>query len=175
VSVRYGLTNRQFIVPSETLQATPVVSHTTRNDGLFDYCSSFQTVRTHRLSIWPNSFVDDFHISPELQTFDLSSRTKEILGRASALSAGLAAAATRLTGLIELATLLDAGDRRLPVPGTVLTRVYKGETLMVSVLPTGFEFEGEVYKSLSAVAKKITGSHCNGYLSFRLIKQGGDR
>jgi len=56
----------------------------------------------------PDSLVNDFHISPELQTFDLSSRTKEILGRASALSAGLAAAATRLTGLVELPTLLDA-------------------------------------------------------------------
>jgi hypothetical protein len=73
------------------------------------------------------------------------------------------------------ATVATPGDHRLPVPGTVLTRVYKGETLTVSVLPAGFEFEGEVYKSLSAVAKKITGSHCNGYLFFRLTKQGGDR
>lgn len=71
--------------------------------------------------------------------------------------------------------MATTGDRRLPVPGTVLTRVYKGETLTVTVLPTGFEFEGEVYKSLSAVAKKITGSHCNGYLFFRLTKQRGDR
>ena len=73
------------------------------------------------------------------------------------------------------ATVPTSGDHRLPVPGTVLTRVYKGEMLTVSVLPAGFEFEGEVYKSLSAVAKKITGSHCNGYLFFRLTKQGGDR
>ena len=62
-----------------------------------------------------------------------------------------------------------------PLPGTVLTRVYKGETLQVKVLPAGFEYEGEVYKSLSAVAKKITGSHCNGYLFFRLTGEGGDR
>jgi hypothetical protein len=67
------------------------------------------------------------------------------------------------------------GDVRLPLPGTVLTRDYKGETLHVQVLPEGFEYEGEVYKSLSAVAKKITGSHCSGYLFFRLNKQGGDR
>jgi len=67
------------------------------------------------------------------------------------------------------------GDVRLPLPGTVLTRDYKGETLHVQVLPEGFEYEGEVYKSLSAVAKRITGSHCNGYLFFRLNKQGGDR
>jgi hypothetical protein len=67
-----------------------------------------------------------------------------------------------------------SGDRRLPIPGSLITRVYKGETLEVSVLSGGFEFEGEVYKSLSAVAKKITGSHCNGYLFFRLANDGGD-
>ncbi len=35
--------------------------------------------------------------------------------------------------------------------------------------------EGEVYKSLSAVAKTITGSHTSGYLFFRLTKKGGDQ
>ena len=71
--------------------------------------------------------------------------------------------------------LRTSGKSQAPLPGTVLTRVYKGETLQVKVLPAGFEFEGEVYKSLSAVAKKITGSHCNGYLFFRLTGNGGDR
>lgn len=65
------------------------------------------------------------------------------------------------------------GDDRLPLPGTVITRAYKGETLHVKVLPHGFEFEGEVYKSLSAVAKAITGQHCNGYYFFRLGKEEG--
>ncbi len=41
---------------------------------------------------------------------------------------------------------------------------------VVTVLADGFEYESEVYKSLSAVAKAITGSHCNGYLWFRLGK-----
>jgi Protein of unknown function (DUF2924) len=63
---------------------------------------------------------------------------------------------------------------RLPHPGTIITRDYKGETLQVKVLPKGFEFEGEVYSSLSAVAKKITGSHTSGFLFFRL-NQGGKR
>lgn len=65
-------------------------------------------------------------------------------------------------------------DDRLPPPGTVLTRRYKGEVLQVKVLPQGFKYEGEVYGSLSAVAKAITGSHCNGYLFFRLGDKGGD-
>jgi len=65
-------------------------------------------------------------------------------------------------------------DDRLPPPGTVITRKYKGEVLHVKVRPDGFEYEGVVYASLSAAAKQITGSHCNGYLFFRLGGKGGD-
>jgi hypothetical protein len=64
-------------------------------------------------------------------------------------------------------------DDRLPAPGTVITRPYKGEMLQVKVLHSGFEFEGRVYASLSAVAKAITGSHCNGFGFFRM--NGGGR
>jgi DUF2924 family protein len=45
----------------------------------------------------------------------------------------------------------------------------------VRILPKGFEFEGSVYRSLSAVAKAITGSHTNGFLFFRLLDQGDSR
>src|SRR5499427_5287437 len=61
---------------------------------------------------------------------------------------------------------------RLPPPGTILQRPYKGALLEVMVLRHGLEFEGKVYRSLSAVAKAITGSHCNGYLFFRLTAPG---
>jgi hypothetical protein len=64
-------------------------------------------------------------------------------------------------------------DHRLPLPGTVLTRWYKGKTLSVQVLRHGFEYQGQVYKSLSATAKAITGSHTSGYLFFRLAGKGG--
>jgi hypothetical protein len=63
-------------------------------------------------------------------------------------------------------------DDRLPPPGTVLTRKYKGGTVQVKVLAQGFEYDGEVYGSLSAVAKAVTGSHCNGFLFFGLTKGG---
>lgn len=66
-------------------------------------------------------------------------------------------------------------DDRLPPPGTVITRKYKGEVLQVKVRPDGFEYEGGVYTSLSAVAKQITGSHCNGYLFFRVGSKGGEQ
>src|SRR5262249_11035785 len=64
-----------------------------------------------------------------------------------------------------------APDRRLPQPGAILTRMYKGKQLEVTVLADGFSFAGSVYGSLSAVAKAITGSHTNGYLFFRLAKK----
>ena len=58
-------------------------------------------------------------------------------------------------------------DHRLPPPGTILTRPYKGQLLQVQVLTDGFAYAGRVYASLSAVAKAITGSHTNGFLYFR--------
>ena len=73
-----------------------------------------------------------------------------------------------------VASFCAKGDHRLPLPGTVLTRQYKGQSLQVMVLPHGFEYEGEVFKSLSAVAKTITGQHCNGYLFFRLTRKDGE-
>jgi Protein of unknown function (DUF2924) len=68
-------------------------------------------------------------------------------------------------------TLADKADGRLPLPGTILTREYKGAVVQVQVLPSGFEYEGAIYKSLSAVAKAVTGQHVNGYAFFRLGQQ----
>ena len=69
-------------------------------------------------------------------------------------------------------TLKLRADARVPPPGTVLTRSYKGRTLRVQVLAHGFLYAGRTYPSLSAVAKAVTGSHCNGYLFFRLTGKG---
>lgn len=63
-------------------------------------------------------------------------------------------------------------DHRLPPAGTSIIRSYKGKSLEVRVLGDGLEYDGVRYKSLSAVAKAITGSHCNGYRFFRLEVQG---
>ena len=57
-------------------------------------------------------------------------------------------------------------DPRLPPPGSVITRLYKGQMLYITVLASGFAFEGQNFPSLSALAKAITGSHCNGFLFF---------
>jgi hypothetical protein len=66
-----------------------------------------------------------------------------------------------------------AGDRRLPMPGTVLTREYRGQTVSVTVLDDGFEYGGQVYRSLTAVAKAVTSSHWNAVL-FRVGPQGSE-
>lgn len=65
-----------------------------------------------------------------------------------------------------------APDRRLPMPGTIMVRRYADRTHQVMVLEQGFEYEGHTYKSLTAVAKRITGKHWNGYHFFGLSKKG---
>jgi len=59
-------------------------------------------------------------------------------------------------------------DRRIPPPGTVISRTYKNQTYTISVLEHGFQFQGKKYRSLSAVALEITGAHWNGMLFFNL-------
>ncbi len=68
----------------------------------------------------------------------------------------------------------EHNDPRIPSPGSAIMREYKGRTLRVVVLADndGFEFEGERFRTLSAIAKKVTGSHINGFRFFRL---GGKR
>jgi hypothetical protein len=61
-------------------------------------------------------------------------------------------------------------DPALPT-GAVLTRFYKGRTIQVRVLAEGFECEGQVHRSLSAVAQAITGAHWNGRLFFGVAKE----
>jgi hypothetical protein len=62
-------------------------------------------------------------------------------------------------------------DPRLPEPGTILRRHYKGREIIVRVLADGFEFEQRVYRSLSAIAREITGTKWNGFLFFNLAAE----
>ncbi len=71
--------------------------------------------------------------------------------------------------------VIAPSDGRLPPPGSVIAREYKGQSIQVKVLAAGFEYQGRVYGSLSAAARAVTGSHCNGFLFFRLGGTGGDR
>jgi hypothetical protein len=62
-------------------------------------------------------------------------------------------------------------DPQIPPPGTTLVRPYRGRDVRVTVLADGFEHDGTVYRSLSAVAKAVTGSHCSGPAWFGLVKR----
>ena len=61
-------------------------------------------------------------------------------------------------------------DGRVPLPGSVITRVYKGQPFAVEVLAEGFGWNGTNYSTLSSVAKAITGQHLNGFTFFGLVK-----
>ncbi len=58
----------------------------------------------------------------------------------------------------------------VPVPGTRFIREWKDNTYEVTVVNGGFEFEGRRYRSLSAIAQAITGTHWNGRAFFGLKK-----
>jgi Protein of unknown function (DUF2924) len=87
------------------------------------------------------------------------------------LTSAPAAAATAPAADCSETALARIQSNGLPIPGSVITRLYKGQSLQVKVLPFGFEFRGAVYQSLSAVAKAITGQHCSGIYFFRLRKE----
>ena len=59
-------------------------------------------------------------------------------------------------------------DPRNPVVGTKLIREWDGVAHTVTVLREGFDWDGRRYKSLSAVARAITGTRWNGYRFFGL-------
>ena len=69
-------------------------------------------------------------------------------------------------------------DGRLPLssgpslkPGAKLIREWHGKTYRVAVLENGFEFEGERYRSLSKIAREITGAHWSGRRFFGLTQK----
>jgi hypothetical protein len=68
-------------------------------------------------------------------------------------------------------TVQSQHDKRLPMPGAALSRKFKGQMYHVNVWARGFEFDGELYRSLTAIAYKITGCHWNGYHFFNLKKR----
>ncbi len=78
--------------------------------------------------------------------------------------------------LEALGEQLDGGNvvlRRVradsrPLVGTQLVREHAGVEHVVTVLVDGFEWEGRSYRSLSAIARAITGTRWNGWAFFGL-------
>ena len=79
-----------------------------------------------------------------------------------------------LARLEALGEQLDGGKvavRRMrgddtPITGTRLIREYQGVEHVVTVTRDGFEYQGRPYKSLSAIARHITGTRWNGRVFF---------
>lgn len=59
-------------------------------------------------------------------------------------------------------------DRDRPIIGTRLLREWQGVEQVVTVTADGFEWQGRPYKSLSAIARAITGTRWNGWVFFGL-------
>ena len=78
--------------------------------------------------------------------------------------------------LERLGEELDGGDRKKsriradfhPIAGTRLLREWQGAEHVVTVTVDGFEWQGRPYKSLSAIARAITGTRWNGWVFFGL-------
>ena len=62
-----------------------------------------------------------------------------------------------------------------PVAGTRLIREYQGVEHCATVLADGFEYQGRPYKSLSAIARAITGTRWNGWVFFGIRRSGAGR
>jgi len=85
-------------------------------------------------------------------------------------------AALDAAGYDELGRPGPEGPCQLPndgiVPGTLLVREYDGKRHTVTVLEQGFEYRGKPYRSLSAVAREVSGSRWNGPAFFGLRGKG---
>lgn len=64
-------------------------------------------------------------------------------------------------------------DPRLSAPGGVVERRYKGRDIVVKVREEGFEYEGKLHKSLSAIGREVTGTKWNGFLFFGCAVDNG--
>jgi hypothetical protein len=62
-------------------------------------------------------------------------------------------------------------DGRLPGPGTLLTRQFKDRRIVVKVLENGFEYQSQRYRSLSAIAREVTGTRWNGLVFFGVAER----
>jgi hypothetical protein len=61
-------------------------------------------------------------------------------------------------------------DPNAPAVGTTLKRQFKGQDIAVKVTADGFQFDGQTFSSLTAVARHITGYGTSGPVFFKLVE-----
>ncbi|MBU1495068.1 MAG: DUF2924 domain-containing protein [Actinobacteria bacterium] len=59
-----------------------------------------------------------------------------------------------------------ARDPRLPPPGAILTRIWEGTEHQVLILDRGFDYQGQTYASLTAIARTVSGGRCTSGVNF---------
>ena len=86
------------------------------------------------------------------------------------LFGGLPSSATRVLAAVTKGKRIIVAARPTIQPGTHLMREWNGRTYQVEVTDDGFVLDGRKYRSLSAIAKKITGAHWSGPRFFGITK-----
>lgn len=77
----------------------------------------------------------------------------------------------RLVAQHEKTLVIEKSDNALKISeGTQLVREFKGQRHAVTVISSGYEYNGQSYKSLSAIANEITGTRWNGKKFFGVAK-----
>jgi hypothetical protein len=98
-----------------------------------------------------------------LQELAYGGLTEEALERLEALADELEGKTPRRRSALETR----------PIVGTRLVREWKGREHCVTVRQKDFEYKGRPYKSLSAIARHITGTRWNGLVFFGLKNSRG--
>lgn len=118
-------------------------------------------------------------IAWKLQEREAGGLSERALARAAELAKGLnlrerrPSTSTSTTAAQSTVVPLPAYRVESLVPGTTLRRAYQGRTILAKVLDAGFECDGVVYRSLSALASTVTGTRWNGHAFFGLRKNQG--
>ena len=116
---------------------------------------------------WEDTFGSPppLYLSPEFM------RTAIALARQAKVFGGLTGAERRALKMVaEGRRSPDAATAALgPFSGTQLVREWNGRTYRVEVLPEGYRFDGKAYRSLSSIAKRITGTNWSGPRFFGLV------
>lgn len=88
---------------------------------------------------------------------------------------GLSKQTQRVLKAIESGKPVSAATARNLKPGAHLVREWNGRTYQVAIVDWGYQFDGHTYGSLTAIAKRITGTNWSGPRFFSVTGVGAGR
>lgn len=103
--------------------------------------------------------------SKEFYTYNVAYRMQELE------YGGLNASTKALLKKLQIKPQSTRKNTIAPI-GTKIIKTYKGKDYVVRILENGFDLDGKRFKSLSGMAKQITGMKVSGKLFFGLSKRG---